>query len=792
MNEENNEKSEVYHFDECELDADLRELRVAGQPVTMQPKAFELLLYLVRNRHRAVDKDELQDALWPRSIVTETALTRCVMKARRAVDDDADKQAVIKTVHGHGYRFIARIRDATPPAAPAAEPPVAAPVRSARASWIGISAAAIIAFGTIVWFLMPHAVSGEVRLAVLPVENATGEEELDWTRMGLMALMNRMLEDQGVTVVSGNSVSSLAGETPVEELMRSDSEFREALQKTTAATHLVGATLESDSGLYRLTYTFDGGSRPERRTVVGPEPAALIRDVVTTITTMVTKGPPELERMSFVSNDDFLNEAYARAMSLQFEGRYQEAQRLFQVIVEQQPELFWPRYEYALAARNMRDYDNAERLMLELRAETQRTGELAHEAAVYNSLGVMYMSQRRNDEALAAFETVASLAADIQDTHYMAVANVNLGLLAKNKGDLPAAYNYMLAAKEVYEQADIESLPGVLLNNLSGVLILMGRLEEAEEMSVDAIANFQLTGKRLYESYALSRLSSIHRRNGLLDEAEDAALRAKVVRDELGDRRGAAASLLTLADIAYDKGDLTRSRQYAQQARDIGIEIDDQDVNADALKTIAKAQLALGEPQDAAANYAASEAISRNNEDRMNAFGARYGLAQAWIAMGNFDGARSIADEMIADSIENDRRREETAGYNLYAQLHIERDEWADAVASLEQVLAIAQELGDDNLGAGAHAGLARCWLELGDTGKASTHLQLVLSQRPADADIQRLQARLAAAGGNFDDAVSLMSEARTRAGESWTDKDEQMLAGWHQALADLAEGAEN
>jgi len=89
VTEEKEEKSEVYRFNECELDADRREITMAGEPVTTQPKAFELLLYLVRNRSRAVDKDELQDALWPRSIVTETALTRCVMKARRAVGDDA-------------------------------------------------------------------------------------------------------------------------------------------------------------------------------------------------------------------------------------------------------------------------------------------------------------------------------------------------------------------------------------------------------------------------------------------------------------------------------------------------------------------------------------------------------------------------------------------------------------------------------------------------------------------------------------------------------------------------------
>ena len=115
MTTENHEKSEVYEFGDCVLDADRRDLSVAGKSVTTQPKAFELLLYLVRNRHRAVDKDELQDQLWPRSIVTETALTRCVMKARRAVNDDADRQSVIKTVHGHGYRFIAEIKQPATP-----------------------------------------------------------------------------------------------------------------------------------------------------------------------------------------------------------------------------------------------------------------------------------------------------------------------------------------------------------------------------------------------------------------------------------------------------------------------------------------------------------------------------------------------------------------------------------------------------------------------------------------------------------------------------------------------------
>jgi DNA-binding winged helix-turn-helix (wHTH) protein/tetratricopeptide (TPR) repeat protein len=797
MIDENQENSEVYRFGNCELDADRRELRLDSSAVTMQPKAFELLLYLVRNRHRAVDKDELQDALWPRSIVTETALTRCVMKARRAVDDDADRQAIIKTVHGHGYRFIAEIRDEPAATGPGAQEPTAAqtaPAAAATASRrgrpFGIAAVLVVAVAALWWYLAPQAVSGDVRLAVLPVENATGEPELEWTRTGLMALMNRMLEDQGVAVVSGDSVSSLAGDTPLDELLDDDGAFRPALQKTTAATHIVGASLGSEGGLYRLTYTIEGGRRPERRTVVGPEPAALIRDVAATVVTLITEGAPDNDRISSVSSDDFVNEAYARAMSLQYEGRYAEAQRLFQVVIEQEPDLFWPRYEYALTARNLRDFDNAERLFLALRDETQGNGELAHEAAVHNSLGVMYMRQRRNDEALRAFEATAELAADIQSTHYMAVANVNLGLLAKNKGDLPTAHDHMLRAQAVYEQSDIESLPGTLLNNLSGVLILMGQLDEAEQYSLAAIDNFRLTGKRLYESYALSRLSSIYRRRGLFDEAEDAAVRAKVVREELGDRRGTAASLLTLADIAHGRGDLTRSHQFALQARDIATEIDDQDVMVDALSTMARSELALGKPREAAARYAAAEAIARNHEDRMNAFGARYGLARAWIAMGDHDGARSIADQLIAESVEAGRLREETAGHNLYAEIHMQRGEWSEAVAALDLVAEIARDIGDNGLVTSAYAKLGRCWLELDDLDKAGVYIRHVLLERPTDADTGRLHARMAAAAGNYIAAASVMRGARSRAGESWTEADEELLA-YLEARAEQEAAAE-
>ena len=660
MQEEKLNKSETYYFGDCELDARRRELRVAGESVTTQPKAFDLLLYLVRNRHRAVDKDELQNQLWPRSIVTETALTRCVMKARRAVNDDAEQQAVIKTVHGHGYRFIADVRadastgESLDVAATKQAPATTQAAAPRRPRLPTLIAAALVVIATAWWFIATPVRGEIVRLAVLPVENATGEAELDWASTGFMALINRMLEDRSIAVVSGNSVSGLAG----------GSNFEEVLRKTTGYTHLLATSLERDGDLYKLSFTLSSGdNRPEQRTFVGQEPVKLISQLVDTAAVMLTSGVPAAATQGSISDDDFINEAYARAMSLQSEGRFDEAQRMFQIIIEQDPQLFWPRYEYAICARNLRDFETAERMFIEMREQSEAQGELKRLAAVNNSLGVMYMGRRRNEEARIAFETTVRLAEQIGESRYAGAAQQNLGLLAKNNGDMPLAYEHMMLSVDIFQQLDIQYLPGTLLNNVSGVLIQLGRLGEAEQMSLAAIESFRLTGERLYESYALSRLADIYRRNGRLQEAENAAQSSLAVRAELDDRRGIAASNLTLSDIARERGDLTRALQYAQQAIDIGAEIDDQDIAIEALNTSAQASLALHRPRDALASYTAEEAIARAVDSRQSVFGARYGIARSWIQLGQFDNAAAIADELLTDSRENDRRREENCGF---------------------------------------------------------------------------------------------------------------------------------
>ena len=100
----------TYRFGDCELDLSRLELRRGGRPVEIQPKPLEFLLYLVRNRERAVSKQELLQALWPDVAVTENSLTRVVSLARLAIGDRDGATAVIRTLPRMGYRFEGAIR----------------------------------------------------------------------------------------------------------------------------------------------------------------------------------------------------------------------------------------------------------------------------------------------------------------------------------------------------------------------------------------------------------------------------------------------------------------------------------------------------------------------------------------------------------------------------------------------------------------------------------------------------------------------------------------------------------
>ena len=81
-----------------------------GEVLAVEPKAFRVLLFLLRNPHKLITKDELLDAVWSDTAVSENSLTRSIALLRRLLGDDTHEPRYIATVPTVGYRFLRDVR----------------------------------------------------------------------------------------------------------------------------------------------------------------------------------------------------------------------------------------------------------------------------------------------------------------------------------------------------------------------------------------------------------------------------------------------------------------------------------------------------------------------------------------------------------------------------------------------------------------------------------------------------------------------------------------------------------
>ena len=97
-------------FADHTLDTERRELYRGSEPIAVEPQVFDLLIYLMENRHRVVSKDDLIASVWGGRIVSDSTLTSRINAARKAVGDSGEDQKLIRTIARKGLRFVGEVR----------------------------------------------------------------------------------------------------------------------------------------------------------------------------------------------------------------------------------------------------------------------------------------------------------------------------------------------------------------------------------------------------------------------------------------------------------------------------------------------------------------------------------------------------------------------------------------------------------------------------------------------------------------------------------------------------------
>ena len=99
----------IFFFSDVEVREREFSLIKSGEVFPVEPKAFRVLLILLRNPQKLITKEELLNAVWGDAAVTENSLTRSIALLRRLLADDVRSPRYIETVATVGYRFVSRV-----------------------------------------------------------------------------------------------------------------------------------------------------------------------------------------------------------------------------------------------------------------------------------------------------------------------------------------------------------------------------------------------------------------------------------------------------------------------------------------------------------------------------------------------------------------------------------------------------------------------------------------------------------------------------------------------------------
>jgi DNA-binding winged helix-turn-helix (wHTH) protein/tetratricopeptide (TPR) repeat protein len=182
-------RRELYEFGPFRVDADKEVLFRDGEPVALTPKAFQILLVLVRCGGNIATKDEIMKKVWPDTFVEETNLTRNIFSIRRALGETLENQYIL-TVSGKGYRLAERAVPVLPRelnVVSAVRSTVKVEVQEERKKsplgWITLAAAIVVAAAVAAYIVLhrPPRLTEADTVVIADFDNGTHDPVFDQT-----------------------------------------------------------------------------------------------------------------------------------------------------------------------------------------------------------------------------------------------------------------------------------------------------------------------------------------------------------------------------------------------------------------------------------------------------------------------------------------------------------------------------------------------------------------------------------------------------------------------------------
>ena len=285
-----------YRFGDLLIDEQSFRLLQADKPLTIEPKALNLLIFLVQHPGRLIERRELLAALWGDAFVTDHVLNRSIGQLRRVLGDDPREPRYIETVPTLGYRFIASVETTTlessspapasagqtesqflPSRAAAGEipttssqptgasSPTSSKIRPAGLSWLLLAACLISSALAVVWIRhrRPHGEETIRSLAVLPLDDLSPGPREDYFADGMTdELITELARVPGLRVVSRTSVMQDKGaHKPLARLAREldvDAIVEGSIVRSGDRVRITAQLIDARNDKHLWAHTFEG------------------------------------------------------------------------------------------------------------------------------------------------------------------------------------------------------------------------------------------------------------------------------------------------------------------------------------------------------------------------------------------------------------------------------------------------------------------------------------------------------------------------------------------------------
>src|SRR5690349_4999543 len=153
-----------------------------GKTIRLEPRVVEVVSYLAQHPGETVSKEQLIQAVWGGTFVTDDVLTRSISELRKALDDDPTEPRVIETIPKRGYRLLLKVEHLGHEDVPTSGPASVRFWLLAGALLLGglITALALGPAKLGSWIVGRQSIPAISSIAVLPLENLSGDPEQEY------------------------------------------------------------------------------------------------------------------------------------------------------------------------------------------------------------------------------------------------------------------------------------------------------------------------------------------------------------------------------------------------------------------------------------------------------------------------------------------------------------------------------------------------------------------------------------------------------------------------------------